>query len=194
MSKNDPNKIRNKWEKFELLNDLSDEMAYKISQLCENQARHLLFTHTTNELFTQEGLLEFLKNASFPMIRMVFTEETTFTFETSAVPAFIYHKPNETETTVATIHIHEFESYFTQKELDEFDNKNYYYNLDRETEKTAQLSERFLKELNEKHTGKHLIFGYPFIIHKNKDGEETVAYRCAVVEGGSKLAEGGYKE
>lgn len=199
MSKNNPDKIRSKWEKTGLLDKLSDEKAYQISQLCENQARHLLFSYTHLDKDTEE-MLDYLKSICFPMIRRIFGggEELAFTFETSVIPAFIYAREGESDEdgSAITISLRVFASYHaSKKDLEEIDNGNHYYVLDKEVDKTILLSERFRNELNEKHAGKHLIFGYPFVIDRHDSGEfpPTLYYRCAVVDGGSRLVDGGYE-
>ena len=199
MELNDPEKIRTKWEKSGMLEGLAVEAANKISQLCENQARHTVFTYGEKPKQDHTFLETFLTSLSFPTIRRIFNElidapYPTFTFETSVVPAFTYLKPDgdPEEPSIATIHIHKFESCMGEEEMKEITN-NGYYGLCGELDLIQELSERFFKELNEKHAGKHLIFGYPFIITKNDNGEETLGYRCAVLPGGSKLVDGKYK-
>jgi len=207
MSINCPEKIRTKWEETGLFEGLDSETANKISQLCENQARHLIFAYGEKPWLKPKQdhtfLETFLMSLSFPAIRRIFGGmygelwgecEIGFTFETSVVPAFTYVKPDgdPEEPSIATIHIHKFESCLGEEEMKEITN-NGYYGTCGELDLIQQLSERFFKELNEKHTGKHLIFGYPFIITKNDNGEETLGYRCAVLPGGSKLVDGKYK-
>ena len=197
MSHNDPEQTRNKWEKTGLLIDLDDETAIKISQLCENQVRHLQFTHSTDEKNINLYQLDFLYRNSFQLIRRIFGDpkELTFTFESSVVPAFLYTKEGEKEERgrAMTIHYYDYESYFTKKEIEELDNEPFYYNFCRDAEKVLQLSERFKNELNEKYAGKHLIFGYPFVIKETEEGEEKIVYRCAVVDGGSRLVAGQFR-
>ena len=196
MSHNDPEQTRNKWEKTGLLIDLDDETAIKISQLCENQVRHLQFTHSTDEKNINLYQLDFLYRNSFQLIRRIFGDpkELTFTFESSVVPAFLYTKEGEKDKDgrAATIHYHDYESSPNREEVMEVV-RNGVSNLDGEILLTDDLSERFKNELNEKHAGKHLIFGYPFEIKETEEGEEKIVYRCAVVDGGSRLVAGQFR-
>ena len=199
MSHNDPEQIKNKWEKTGLLDKLDDEMAYKISQLCENQARHLLFTYSNDELNNNDRNARLLSNICLlllQLIRRIFgdPEELTFTFETSVVPAFLYAKESEKDKDgrAATVHYHDYESSPNREEVMEVV-RNGVSNLDGEILLTDDLSERFKNELNEKHAGKHLIFGYPFEIKETEEGEEKIVYRCAVVDGGSRLVAGQFR-
>ena len=195
MSNNCPIKIRNKWEATGLLEDLPEWNQLQLSQLLENQARHILFTHEdTNN--------SFLARSCLPMIRRIFADEfseypdenpeLTFTFETSVVPAFTYLKDNDTpeEPSTSTIHIYDFDFQMSKEEVEKIRN-NGHNAIDGEIELTSILSNAFRKELNEKHAGKHLIFGYPIMFD-----EDTwkFSYRCSVLPKGSRLCGGGYKK
>ena len=186
--------IKNKWEKTRLLEELPEDEQYSMSQLLENEARHILSTYQD----VNESELSYI---CFPLIRRIFQSSgffeegdcpLTFTYETSALPEFTYFKPDEEESSVATTQVYDFES-SPSKEVVEKICSNCYYSLDAEVGLTAELAERFRNELNEKHKGKHLIFGDP-IMMREEDGERIYSYRCAVLPGGSRLHEGGYKE
>ena len=195
MSNNCPIKIRNKWEATGLLAGLPEENKFQLSQLLENQARHILFTREdTNNSFLTHGC--------FPMIYRIFANEfseypdenpeLTFTFETSVVPAFTYLKDNDTpeNPSISTIHIYDFDFQMSKEEIEKILD-NGYNAIDGEIELTSILSNAFRKELNEKHAGKHLIFGYPIMFD-----EDTwkFSYRCSVLPAGSRLCGGGYKK
>ena len=186
--------IKNKWEKTGLLENLPEDEQYSMSQLLENEVRHIRFTYQD----VNERELTYI---CFLLIRRIFQSSgsfeegdcpLTFTYETSVVPAFTYFKPDEEESSVATTQVYDFES-SPSKEVVEKICSNCYYALDAEVGLTAELAERFRNELNEKHKGKHLIFGNP-IMMREEDGERIYSYRCAVLPGGSRLHEGRYKE
>jgi hypothetical protein len=165
-----------------------------MSQLLENEARHILSTYKdVNE--------SQLANICFPLIRRIFQSSgffeegdclLTFTYETSVLPAFTYFKPDEEESSVATTQVYDFDFQMSKEEVEKIRN-NRHNAIDGEVELTSILSEAFRNELNEKHKGKHLIFGYP-IMMREEDGERIYSYRCAVLPRGSRLHEGGYKE
>ena len=186
--------IKNKWEKTRLLEELPEDEQYSMSQLLENEARHILSIYKdVNE--------SQLANICFPLIRRIFQSSgffeegdcpLTFTYETSVLPAFTYFKPDEEESSVATTQVYDFDFQMSKEEVEKIRN-NGHNAIDGEVELTSILSEAFRNELNEKHKGKHLIFGYP-IMMREEDGERIYSYRCAVLPGGSRLHEGGYKE
>jgi hypothetical protein len=196
MNKNCPITICDKWKKSGLLENLPEESQFQISQLLENQARYILSTPTHKDVNNS-----FLARASFPMVRRIFGEEfiqdvpkrpdLTFTFETSVTPAFIYLKDDDTpeNPSISTIHIHDFDFQMSKEEVEKIRN-NGHNAIDGEVELTSILSEAFRKELNEKHAGKHLIFGHPILFD-----EDTwkFSYRCSVLPKGSRLCDGGYK-
>jgi hypothetical protein len=195
MSNNCPIKIRNKWEVSGLLEDLPEWNQLQLSQLLENQARHVLFTQ-------EDTSDSFLDRSCFPMIRRIFADEfsaypdenpeLTFTFETSVVPAFTYLKDNDTpeEPSISTIHIYDFDFQMSKEEVEKIRN-NGHNAIDGEVELTSILSNAFRKELNEKYAGKHLIFGYPIMFDEDA---WKFSYRCSVLPKGSRLCGGGYKK
>jgi hypothetical protein len=161
--------IKNKWENTRLLEELPEDEQYSMSQLLENEAK--------------------LANICFPLIRRIFQSSgffeegdclLTFTYETSVLPAFTYFKPDEEESSVATTQVYDFDFQMSKEEVEKIRN-NRHNAIDGEVELTSILSEAFRNELNEKHKGKHLIFGYP-IMMREEDGERIYSYRCAVLE------------
>ena len=199
MSNNCPIKIRNKWEVTGLLAGLPEENQFQLSQLLENQARHMLFTFKDNAHLDNSFLTH---GFCFPMIYRIFANEfseypdenpeLTFTFETSVVPAFTYLKDNDTpeEPSISTIHIYDFDFQMSKEEIKKILD-NGHNAMDGEMELTSILSNAFRKELNEKYAGKHLIFGYPIMFDEDA---WKFSYRCSVLPKGSRLCGGGYKK
>ena len=186
-----------------MLDKLSDEKAYQISQLCENQARHLLFTYSNDELNGDDRFARFLSHICFPMIRRIFVGvelldsevKPAFTFETSVIPAFTVFCPDKydgKEDYAVSATTYEFESFPGLEEVLKWA-ENSYTALDGEVEISIRLEELFINELNEKYNGKHIIFYAPITAIKSESGNDTLGYRCAILPGGSRLAAGGYE-
>jgi len=211
MSKNCPIKIRNKWEKSGLLNGLPEEKQFQLSQLLENQARHVLFTG-------KDASNNFLARICFLVIYRTFANEfseypdenpeLTFTFETSVTPAFTVFRPDRydgKENCATLLHNYNYDFQMSKEEAEKILDSGY-YGIDGEVELISILSEAFRKELNEKYAGKHLIFGYPIILDENKwnwsfrssdlpkGNKWNWSYRCSVLPAGSRLCGGGYKK
>ena len=199
-------RIKNKWSPTGLLTGLDDEAAYKMSQLCENQALYTLREPIPygNIERIPGGLVGILPNISFPLIRRIFDPAgyqlenpvLTFTYETTAYPAFIVYRPDkydgkEIHTQTANTYLL-FESCPTFEEITKILGR-FHRVIDAEVELAAILADRFRNELNEKYSGKHLIFYTPITVVKSDDGEDTLGSRCTVLPGGSSLAAGGYE-
>lgn len=158
--------IIEKWEKAGFLEGLIPEMHYKFSMLLENQSKHI-----QKEIACSADLLMhyFLKKISLALVRRTFVK-LQFPWEVADKPSFEFNKK--------TNHVN------TEKLSSEYDISYFFHSeyskMDAEILAISFLSEKIIKELNERYENKYVIFFTPLIPIKayNNDNILKLCFRA----------------